>query len=158
MGLVRYGLARPRSRVSSLSTTRWDARSAYVDRRDRSKSFVALKILSAEATRQTREGDSEEMVYVDRMIERQGRQDREAAPWLRHFGRFLEHFDHRTQDDVWHACIVMEPLAWDIYVLRQLAPNTGFPLQICKSIVRQLVVALAGLHQETNTVYTGESE
>lgn len=92
------------------------------------------------------------MISIDRMIERQGQQD---SPWLRHFGRFLERFDHRTQDDVRHACIVMEPLAWDLYVLEKVTPARGFPLRTCKSIVRQLLVALDGLHREMNKVYTG---
>jgi hypothetical protein len=113
---------------------------------------VALKILSSEATRKIYQGESEEMISIGRMIERQCQQD---SPWVRHVGRFLERFDHRTQDGVRHACIVMEPLAWDLYVLEQITPSRGFPLRTCKSIVRQILVGLNGLHQEMDTVYTG---
>jgi hypothetical protein len=67
---------------------------------------VALKFLSSAATKKTHEGESEEMEIVDRMIERPGQED---SPWLRHFGRFLERFDHRTQDDVGTLALSWNP-------------------------------------------------
>lgn len=145
---IRYS-SKARSRIVRYCLSGWRATESE---QARAKTFVALKFLSSAATKKTHEGESEEMEIVDRMIERQGQQD---SPWLRHFGRCLERFDHRTQDDVRQACIVMEPLAWDLYVLEQVTPARGFSLRTCKSIVRQILVGLDGLHQEMNTVYAG---
>jgi hypothetical protein len=51
--------------------------------------------------------------------------------------------------------MTMEPLAWDLFILKSRTPEGRFPRKTCKSIVRQILIALEGIHREMGYVFTG---
>lgn len=66
----------------------------------------------------------------------------------------LDTFRDRSKEKD-HACIVMEPLALSLDNLKYHLVGQRFPTSTAKSIIRQLLVALDGLHQDMGIVFTG---
>lgn len=102
-------------------------------------------------------GSSDELVYAQQIVD-WGPPEESLPPWKRHIGRCLEVFEHSTEAQVTHACIAMEPLAWDLYKLstRSIYP-WHMPLKLCKNVVRQLLVTLDGIHRDMGVILVGAS-
>jgi serine/threonine protein kinase len=102
-------------------------------------------------------GSSDELVYAQQIVD-WGPPEDCPPPWKRHIGRCLEVFEHSTEAQVTHACIAMEPLAWDLYKLSTSSIYPwDMPLKLCKNVVRQLLVTLDGIHRDMGVILVGAS-
>lgn len=150
-------MAGARSQVSDCDepVTEWKGLTMSQSDR-RTNTFVSLKILSSEGTNNITEGKGDELEYVKRFIGFEEAENQSRPQWQQHIGRYFETFIHRTEEKVDHLCLTMEPLAWDFYVLLHRTPNERIPETTCKSLVRQILIALDGIHREMGCMCVGE--
>jgi hypothetical protein len=102
-------------------------------------------------------GSSDELTYAQQIVD-WGSPGDSLPPWTRHIGRCLEVFEHFTGAQVAHACIAMEPLAWNLHELSTRSMSL-WPMspKLCKNIVRQLLVVLDGIHRDMGIILVGAS-
>ena len=140
--------------ISDLSTDR------------RGNSFVALKILTANATRGCFTGQMDEQSFHLRIFDGREPTHRQNAstashssavkhhPGMAHITRFLGSFPARsTHGD--HICFMFEVLGPSMADIRTGFENRGLTLSTVKAIVKQSLLALDYLHTKCGIIHCG---
>ena len=116
--------------------------------------FVALKILTTNATKGLRFGHMDEQAFLQRISQpaeyfEEGRD---------HCLILLDSFDITREDDSgthhWH-CLVTELLGKTLIHVRREYPNRIIPLPMLKTALRHILRALSYLHIECDIIHTG---
>ncbi|GAB0137903.1 hypothetical protein EsDP_00006156 [Epichloe bromicola] len=111
-----------------------------------SKQHVALKVLTADSYGQGK--DSFEIDILQRI-----RSESATDPGRHHILQLLDNFNHEGPNGN-HVCLVFQAMGPDMSRYRRLFPNLRIPLPLMKDISRQLLLALAYLHDECRVIHT----
>ncbi|KIH93550.1 protein kinase domain-containing protein [Sporothrix brasiliensis 5110] len=119
------------------------------------KQIVALKILTAD----TYDGkkDSYELAILDCIVNKQkayqGQQENRKDPRGKHVLGLLDTFKHDGPNGQ-HVCLVFKAMGPNLSQLRDLFPRRRLPVPMAKNVARDLVTALAFLHDECGVIHT----
>ncbi|KAI0029591.1 kinase-like protein [Vararia minispora EC-137] len=98
--------------------------------------YRAAKILTVEGTRTYHEGQSRELEFLKQIA---ACDDIDSLPVLE------DHFEERGPEGT-HLCLVTQLLSTDVSSFRRSAPNKALPAHTAKTILTQILEALAQLH------------
>lgn len=68
----------------------------------------------------------------------------------------VDNFEHVGPNGK-HVCLVFKAMGPDMSKFRRLFPRSRIPTSLMKSISRQLLLALAFLHEECQVIHSGSS-
>ncbi|CAE6518844.1 unnamed protein product [Rhizoctonia solani] len=114
----------------------------------KSERYVAIKILTCEATKAIERQNSDEIAMLQKIT----KADRSHAG-SRHVVEFYETFD-MTGPHGLHRCIVTEPLGFNIDHLRRELGDARLSLPLVKIITRQILLGLDYLHNSCGVIHT----
>ena len=77
-------------------------------------------------------------------------------PGAQHILGLLDHFKHQGPNGE-HVCFIFKAMGPDLATYRQLFPKSRIPIRTLKRFTRQLLLALAYLHQSCRIIHTGKS-
>jgi serine/threonine-protein kinase SRPK3 len=121
----------------------------FVDAVDKGRSFAAVKILSAHATRLNQDGLLNEIEIMNRIPTFQWPMDGALR-----LPRILDHFEMDGPHGR-HICLVLPVMSTDVGKFQQTAPSKALSIPQVKCIIAQIVHALEALHANY-VVHTGK--
>ncbi|KZS94824.1 kinase-like protein [Sistotremastrum niveocremeum HHB9708] len=116
------------------------------------KRYVALKILSAHATKTHHISLELELKLLHRL-----KNTNPAHPGYKHILSILDHFSitgKEAGEDVSHLCLVSEVLGEGVGSIRRRSEGLMLPQGMVKTILRQVLQALDYVHRECRIVHT----
>lgn len=116
----------------------------------RTRRHVALKMLTADSY--GHQQDTFEMDVLGK-IKSKG----VATPGSQHVLGLLDNFEHVGPNGK-HVCLVFKAMGPDMSKFRRLFPRSRVPVPLMKSISRQLLLALAFLHDDCKVIHSGSSQ
>jgi serine/threonine-protein kinase SRPK3 len=115
----------------------------------RTKRHVALKMLTADSY-----GHQQDTFEMDILGEIKSKGA--TTPGSQHVLGLLDNFEHIGPNGK-HVCLVFKAMGPDMSKFRRLFPRSRIPTPLMKSISRQLLLALAFLHDECRVIHSGSS-
>jgi len=115
----------------------------------RDNRFVALKILRADSTsvkNQPKEADVLQHIA----------QANPQHPGHSHIVQILDSFVHKGPNGE-HSCIVFEALGQSVLSFQKSSERGQLPLDVVRTIARQLLLALDYIHSCCNLIHTGNT-
>lgn len=79
-----------------------------------------------------------------------------AAPGSRHVLGLVDNFEHVGPNGK-HVCLVFNAMGPDMSKFRRVFPRSRIPVPLMKSIARQLLLAIAFLHDTCQVIHSGSS-
>jgi serine/threonine-protein kinase SRPK3 len=73
-----------------------------------------------------------------------------------HILHLLDEFSHESPNGL-HICLVFKAMGPDLSMYRKLFPNVKIPVPVAKRITKQLLLALAFLHETNHVIHCGSS-
>lgn len=119
----------------------------------RSKQHAALKVLTADC-----HDDGAEIFELDvlkKINEKHSSSTTTATAGANHIVRLLDHFEHKGPHGT-HLCLVFKAMGPALTEYRRLYPLLQLPVSQVKDIARQLLLALAYLHDTCQVIHTGK--
>lgn len=112
----------------------------------RNNRHVAMKILTADAF-----DKSHPTLELD-ILHKISPHSESQGP--NHILRLLDEFSHKGPNGV-HICLIFKAMGPDLSRYRKLFPDVKIPVPVAKSITRQLLLALAFLHEANHVIHCG---
>lgn len=110
----------------------------------RNNRHVAMKILTADAF-----DKSHPTLELD-ILHKISPHSESQGP--NHILRLLDEFSHKGPNGV-HICLIFKAMGPDLSRYRKLFPDVKIPVPVAKSITRQLLLALAFLHEANHVIH-----
>ncbi|TQN66842.1 Serine/threonine-protein kinase SRPK [Colletotrichum shisoi] len=120
-----------------------------IPRSCRTKRHVALKILTADSF-----GDGNDTFELEILMRLKAcTASPMSPPGAAHVLGLLDQFEHRGPHGT-HVCLVVKAMGPDLSRFRRLFPDLRLPPPLVKSVSRQLLLALAHLHDTCQVIHT----